>query len=279
MVPGVQVARIDANKWAVTRPGLQRPFRQQTAGAHGRAQRVHAASFRACSGRCRTRCWRTSSASRSSAVREPTLWGANAVNGVINIITKNAAGHPGGCSRSGAVEPRSAVSAACAMADRSETTAITGSTPSISTAMRPWISAETVRPPTTGTCSGPAFAAIGLLQAGTISPLQGDFTMAGPASPFLTPRFSPPYENRLDDETNLGGGNLLTRWKRSFSPVSDVTLQLYYDRTHYDDAIIGEKRRHPGFRLSTPLSARENGRKSCGVSDTAIRKTPSRMNP
>ena len=39
---------------------------------------------------CRTTCSRTSIASKSSADRAARLWGANAVNGVINIITKSA---------------------------------------------------------------------------------------------------------------------------------------------------------------------------------------------
>ena len=28
------------------------------------------------------------------------------------------------------------------------------------------------------------------------------------------------------------GGNLLSRWSHTFSPDSDMSLQLYYDRTH-----------------------------------------------
>lgn len=44
------------------------------------------------------------------------------------------------------------------------------------------------------------------------------------------------YDGQLNSlnnqDTDLKGGNLLARWSRAFSPQSDVSLQLYYDRTH-----------------------------------------------
>jgi iron complex outermembrane recepter protein len=35
----------------------------------------------------------------------------------------------------------------------------------------------------------------------------------------------------------VGGGNLLGRWSRTFSPDSDVSLQMYFDRTYLNDPI------------------------------------------
>ena len=44
------------------------------------------------------------------------------------------------------------------------------------------------------------------------------------------------YDGRLNSlnkqDTDLTGGNLLARWSRAFSDRSDMSLQLYYDRTH-----------------------------------------------
>ena len=44
------------------------------------------------------------------------------------------------------------------------------------------------------------------------------------------------YEGQLtglnNQKTDLKGGNVLTRWSRAFSDRSDLSLQLYYDRTH-----------------------------------------------
>ncbi|MEI2782513.1 MAG: TonB-dependent receptor plug domain-containing protein [Candidatus Competibacter sp.] len=64
LAPGVQVARIDGSKWAISDPGLQRALRQQAAGAGGRAVDLRADRSRACTGKSRICCWRTSSGSR-----------------------------------------------------------------------------------------------------------------------------------------------------------------------------------------------------------------------
>ena len=38
-------------------------------------------------------------------------------------------------------------------------------------------------------------------------------------------------------EADVGGGNLLARWSHPFSAEADLRLQIYYDRTHLDDPI------------------------------------------
>ena len=48
-------------------------------------------------------CWRISTASKWSAVRAERLWGANAVNGVINIVTKSAQETQGLCPGAGRI--------------------------------------------------------------------------------------------------------------------------------------------------------------------------------
>src|SRR5579871_1605737 len=34
-------------------------------------------------------------------------------------------------------------------------------------------------------------------------------------------------------DEGLSGGNILSRWSHTFSPDSDMSLQVYYDRTHF----------------------------------------------
>ncbi|MDR4517312.1 MAG: TonB-dependent receptor [Nitrosomonas sp.] len=88
-VPGVQVAQIDANKWAVTIRGFNDRFAQKTlVMVDGRT--IYTPLFSGVY-------WNMhdmvlEDIDRIEIVRGPggALWGANAVNGVINIITKNA---------------------------------------------------------------------------------------------------------------------------------------------------------------------------------------------
>ena len=90
MAPGVQVARIDSNKWAVSSRGFNGQFANKLLVLmDGRS--VYTSSYSGVY-------WEDQDTmlediDRIEVIRGPgaTLWGANAVNGVINIITKSAA--------------------------------------------------------------------------------------------------------------------------------------------------------------------------------------------
>jgi len=90
LVPGMQVARMDGNKWAITIRGFDRQFSNKLlVMIDGRT--VYTPLFSGV-------VWDVhdyvlSDIDRIEVVRGPggTIWGANAVNGVINIITKAAA--------------------------------------------------------------------------------------------------------------------------------------------------------------------------------------------
>ncbi len=66
---------------------------------------------------------------------------------------------------------------------------------------------------------------------------RGGFRIDSDASPqntlTLQGDFHSGNENQsLGGDTRTGGGNILGRWSHSFSDESDMSLQLYYDRTH-----------------------------------------------
>lgn len=100
MVPGMQVARIDANKWAVTSRGFigrfsnkllvlidgQSVYNHLFSGVFWDMQDVLLEDV-----------------DRIEVIRGPgaTLWGANAVNGIINIITKHSRNTQGGFVQGG----------------------------------------------------------------------------------------------------------------------------------------------------------------------------------
>ncbi|MCK5323839.1 MAG: TonB-dependent receptor plug domain-containing protein, partial [Desulfobulbaceae bacterium] len=101
MAPGINVARIDSNKWAVTSRGFNGRFANKLLVLiDGRS--VYTPSFSGVH-------WEVidiflEDVDRIEVIRGPgaTLWGANAVNGVINIITKHAADTQGGLIAMGA---------------------------------------------------------------------------------------------------------------------------------------------------------------------------------
>ncbi|HLG42807.1 MAG TPA: TonB-dependent receptor plug domain-containing protein, partial [Planctomycetota bacterium] len=89
LVPGVEVAHYDANKWAISARGFNSRFSNKLQVLiDGRS--VYTPTFSGV-------LWDTTSLDvddieRIEVIRGPgaTVWGANAVNGVINIITKRA---------------------------------------------------------------------------------------------------------------------------------------------------------------------------------------------
>ena len=90
LVPGMQVAQIDANKWAVTARGFNGVFANKLLVlVDGRTayDAVFSGVFWDAIGVA------LADVERIEVIRGPgsTMWGANAMNGVINIITRNAA--------------------------------------------------------------------------------------------------------------------------------------------------------------------------------------------
>lgn len=101
MVPGLNVARIDSNKWAISSRGFNSRFSDKLLVLmDGRS--VYNALYSGVY-------WEVQDTiledvERIEVIRGPgaTIWGANAVNGVINIITKHAGDTLGGLAVAGA---------------------------------------------------------------------------------------------------------------------------------------------------------------------------------
>ncbi len=51
-----------------------------------------------------------------------------------------------------------------------------------------------------------------------------------------------PYTLPARNDADFFGGNILTRWNHDFSKSSRMALQVYYDRTEREDLLFGEKR-------------------------------------
>jgi iron complex outermembrane receptor protein len=229
MVPGLQVARIDENKWAITSRGFNGRFANKLlvlidgrsvytplfSGVYWNIQDVMLEDV-----------------DRIEVIRGPgaTLWGANAVNGVINIITKPA---------------QSTQSALAAAGGGTETlgsgSVRYGGRVSKSTYYRAYAKyfnvAESIDPSTGRSAYDNWDAVRGGFRtdwtpAGADSlTLQGDIHRSGYGETLNVPSLDTPYSSSFPNKGSLSGGNLLGRWNHAFAN-SSTSLQMYFDRTN-----------------------------------------------
>jgi len=232
MVPGLEVARIDENKWAIGSRGFNGRFDNKLlvlidgrsvytplfSGVYWNVQDVMLEDV-----------------DRIEVIRGPgaTLWGANAVDGVINIITKAAKATQGGL-----------LTAEAGSEERTAESFRYGGKVGDSTYYRAYTKYYDWYPstdPSGATASDGWHALRGGFRVDsnpsrtdTIT-VQGDIyrdkfgeTLTVPS--LSTPTFSSTYANA----GNNTGGNLLGRWNHSFSR-SSTSLQMYYDKTNITD--------------------------------------------
>lgn len=231
MAPGLDVARIDGSKWAISARGFNGRFANkllvlidgrsiyspETSGVYWEVQDLPLEDVE-----------------RIEVIRGPggTLWGANAVNGVINIITKRARETQGGMVTAGG---------------GTEERGFGGIRYGAKIGQKAFYRVY-----------GKYFNRTGLVDAlggqandgneatrggGRVDwqvtdrdaiTIEGDIShtniretplAVSPTSPFA------PHINRPGD---FFGGNLLGRWSRALSERSDMSLQIYYDRFSRD---------------------------------------------
>jgi len=239
LAPGVQVARISSNAWAVSARGFNGRFANKLLVLmDGRTLYNHLFSgvF-----------WDIQDTllediERIEVIRGPgaALWGANAVNGVINIITRSAAETQGtllaagggseergfaGARQGGRLGPETFLRLYGKVFERDGSEKLTGGAGADDWRMRRAGFRLDAEP-----ASADAYT------------LQGDIYAGRIGETFIVPTLSPPYSREFDEDTDVSGGNLLGRWRRTFSADSDLALQLYFDRALNHDAITGQAR-------------------------------------
>ena len=227
LAPGVEVARIDSDHWAVGIRGFGGEFSKSLLVLiDGRS--VYSPLFAGVY-------WEVQDTvledvDRIEVIRGPggTIWGANAVDGVINIITKNAkdthgtmASLSGGNVDQGIGEVRF------------------GGTKGKSFDYRVYGK---------GFIRGPEFHPDGEnfdhWKTGQLGfrtdwnptsrdsvTWQGDIYKGLDGERVAVSSYSPPSTQIIDAPHDVSGGNILGRWKRQFSEDSDIQVQGYYDRT------------------------------------------------
>jgi len=238
LAPGVNVARVDSDHWAVGIRGFgavlankllvlidgRSVYTPLFGGVYWDAQATPLEDVE-----------------RIEVIRGPggTIWGANAVDGVINIITRKARDTHG-----------LMVSAGGGNIDQSTATARYGGGNGKGLDYRIY---------GMGDVRGHEFHSDGrnyddwrLGQAGfrvdwegnprdTVT-LQGDIYDEGVGQSTTFGLYSPPGQMTLDGLAKLAGGNVLGHWKRVLTDRSDIQVQAYFDHTNHFEPEIGESR-------------------------------------
>lgn len=241
MVPGMNVARIDSNKWAVTSRGFNGRFSANLlVMIDGRS--VYTPSFSGVY-------WEVNDVlledvDRIEVIRGPgaALWGANAVNGVINIITRSSKETQGGfiSAGTGNVEKTMAGFRYGGSSGENTTWRIYAKqnnrdifeTFSGGDANDDWKMTRTGFRLDSALTPGDNLTVQGDVYQGDI---QQDLFLASPITPDS-------FMQTFPVETSVSGGNLLARWKRILSPTSDFALQVYYDTSRRTEDWVDEDR-------------------------------------
>lgn len=230
MVPGLEVARIDVNKWAISSRGFNGRFANKLlvlidgrsvytplfSGVYWNMQDVMLEDV-----------------DRIEVIRGPgaTLWGANAVNGVINIITK-----PAESTQSGVV------TAGGGTEERASGGLRYGGKLDQNTYYRAYAKYFNWGPSVdaTGRNASDGWDALRSgFRMDWKSPradsltVQGDLYHSEYGETLTVPSLTSPYLSTFPNKGRFNGGNLLGRWNHAFSS-STTSLQMYYDRTNID---------------------------------------------
>ncbi len=224
--PGLEVARVDANKWAISSRGFNDVFANKLLVLmDGRT--VYTPAFSGVY-------WDTvdyvlPDLDRIEVIRGPgaTLWGANAVNGVINITSKSARDTQGWLfdGVAGSEEQIGAVRYGGQIDDRTYYR-VYGKYRNVDDA----VFADGERAQDGWQAMRGGFRIDRYASDQDTLTFQGDAFAERTGQTATFASFIPPtFLQRVDDVGNQSGGNLLARWTHVISPVSDFSLQLYYD--------------------------------------------------
>lgn len=230
MVPGLQVAKIDSNLWAVSIRGFNNVVANKLLVLKdGRSLYTPAYSGVY---------WEQQDTpleliDRIEVIRGPgaALWGSNAVNGVINIITKHAADTKGGMLSTGG-----------GTTERGFGTGSYGFALNESVDMRLYAKYANKGPGemSNGTEAHDSWqsGSMGfkmdaqLSDADSLS-LQGGFLKGSydeTGTLYQLPTFTDPrYSHQVDATTGMINGNLLVNWERTLSNTDSIFLKAYYD--------------------------------------------------
>lgn len=227
LAPGLQVARVTARDWSITARGFAEASPNKLLVlVDGRA--VYSPLFAGVF--WDVQAWPIADIERIEVILGPgaTLWGSNAVNGVINIITRHAS-----VTRGGRVIARTSTDAPVAGQARY------GFGLGAASAVRVYGMYSTREPSKFADGSeadddwerGQAgFRFDSELGQRARLTIQGDAYAGAGNQIARVVGLEPPYAEFVPGRREVSGGNLLARWTRTLGDRSEVRVQAYYDR-------------------------------------------------
>ncbi len=228
LAPGVEVARIDSNKWSIGIRGFgTRLTRSVLVLIDGRT--VYTTLFDGTY-------WEVQDTmmediDRIEVIRGPggTIWGPNAVDGVINVITKKASDTKGMLATAGGGNFEQGFGGFrygggngddfnyrfyAKGFDRGPEHHQDGAS------FDDWREAQGGFRMDWNEASHNDFT------------LQGDIYIEEAGERVQATTYTPPYSQNVDANADLSGGNILGRWEKTLRGGTDIQLQAYYDRTN-----------------------------------------------
>ncbi|MFQ5676262.1 MAG: TonB-dependent receptor plug domain-containing protein [bacterium] len=242
-VPGIQVAQHNAHSWSVTSrgfSGLSRGVSGQFANkllvlSDGRA--IYTPLFSGVS-------WSAQDVllddvERIEVIRGPgaSLWGANAVNGIINIVSKDAKKTQGGLASSGVGTEQRAFGQFRygGVFGGHHYFRIYGKYIKVDDL----VDAEGRRAADGWHTFQGGFRLDSHVDYDKVLTFQGEIYDGVLGQTYnLVDSDTPPYQRVFDFDSDISGAHLLGRWKQSFSTSSDLELQVYFDRVKRLEAAV-----------------------------------------
>ncbi len=233
MVPGLHVAGIDASSWGVCSRGFNGYFSNKLLVLiDGRT--VYNPLF--------SGVWwdvqdvMMEDIDRIEVIRGPgaTLWGANAVNGVINIITRHTRETEGTLVAFGAGTSHNGIGGfqtGGQLAENSYLRVFAKHTDHGSL-----LDSNGASSPDQWRLSRGGFRYDTDLGGGSSVYVMGDVYGGDAGARYLLPILDAPYLKVIDEETELLGGNILAKMERKWSDASTLQWQFYYDFSSREDS-------------------------------------------
>ncbi len=238
MVPGLEVAKIDSNKWAVTARGFNgRTLNKLLVLIDGRS--IYSLLYSGVP-------WDIQEVlledlDRIEVIRGPgaTMWGANAVNGVINIITKHSKETQGGFVSAGYGTEERGFGSVRYGASMGDDAFFRVYAKGFHRDEQKWANGDDAHDNWEGLCGG--FRADWSDSDKNSFTLQGDIYDNQSGQSVRLQSLVPPYEQVVNDDIVSRGGNALFRWTRTLAG-SETQLQIYYDRSEYKEVMAQERK-------------------------------------